>query len=101
MTQAQTYFNDCWLEEDAFKSWLSKAADKNQARCRLCKKDFELSNMDKKALLSNAAGKKHSGRDIKIKNILNLQIRRKLLTIIQNLNQLKMTMVVAQILLHM
>ena len=67
MTQAQTYFNDCWLEEDAFKSWLSKAADKKQARCRLFKEDFELSNMGKKALFSLAVGKKHSERDIKIK----------------------------------
>ena len=33
MTQAQTYFNDCWLE-DVFKSWLSKAADKKQTRCQ-------------------------------------------------------------------
>ena len=55
------------MEEDAFKTWLSKAADKKQARCRLCKKDLELSNMGKKALLSHAAGKKHSKRDIKIK----------------------------------
>ena len=55
------------MEENAFKSWLSKAADKKQARCRICKKDFELSNMDKKTLLSHAAGKKHSERDMKIK----------------------------------
>ena len=34
MTQAQTYFNDFWLEEDAFKSWLSKVEDKKQGRCR-------------------------------------------------------------------
>ena len=67
MTQAQTYFSDCWLQEDAFKSWLSNAADKKQARFRLCQKDFKLSSMDKKALLSYAAGKKHSERDIKIK----------------------------------
>ena len=85
------------MKEDASKSWLSKVADKRQARCRLYKKDFELSNMGKNAFLSHAAGKKYSERD------KNLQIRRKLLTIISimNLNQLKMTMVVTQILLHM
>ena len=55
------------MQENAFKSWLSKAADKKQARCGLCKKDFELFNMDKKALLSHADGKKHSERDVKIK----------------------------------
>ena len=67
MTQAQTYFNDCWLKEDAFKNWLSKVVDEKQGRCRLCKKDFKLSNMVKKALLSHAPGKKHNERDIKIK----------------------------------
>ena len=67
MAQAQTYFSACWLEEDAFKTWLSKATDKRQARCRLCKKDFELFNMGKKALLSHAAGKKHSEKYLKIK----------------------------------
>ena len=65
MTQAQTCFNDCWLEEDAFKSWRSKAADKKQAGCRSYKKDFKLSNTGKKALLSHAAGKKYSERDKK------------------------------------
>ena len=34
MIQAQIYFSDCWFEEDAFKIWLSKAADKKQTRCR-------------------------------------------------------------------
>ena len=101
MRQAQTYLNDYWFEEDAFKSWLSKATDKKQARCRLCRKDFELSNMVKKALLSHASCKIHSERYTKMKIFLNLQIRRKLLTIIQNLNQLKMKILVAQILLHM
>ena len=67
MTQVQTYFNDCWLEEDAFKSWLSKVVDEKQARCRLCKKDFKFSNMGKKTLLSHAAGKKHSEREVNIK----------------------------------
>ena len=89
MTQGKTYFSDCWLEEDAFKSWLSKAANKKQARRRLYEKDFELSNMGKKALLSHTASKKHSERVIKIK------------TFFKPANQLKMTMVVAQILLHM
>ena len=88
-----TCFSDYWLEEYASKSSLSKAADKKQARCRICKKDFELSNMGKKALLSYAAGKKHNERDIKI-TFLNLQIRIKLLTIIQNVKQLKMKMAV-------
>ena len=50
--QNETCFSNYWLEEYASKGSLSKAADKKQARCRLCKKDFELSNMGKKTLLS-------------------------------------------------
>ena len=30
MTQVQTYFNDCWLEEDAFKSCLVKRQIKSK-----------------------------------------------------------------------
>ena len=41
--------------------------DEKQARCRLCKKDFKFSNMGKKTLLSHAAGKKHSEREVNIK----------------------------------
>ena len=78
MMQTQTYFSDCWLEEDAFKSWLSKTADKKQARCRLCKTDFELSNMGKKALLCHAASKKHSERDMKIKTFFKIANQKKI-----------------------
>ena len=78
MTPAQTYFSDCWLVEDAFKSWHSKAADKKQARCRLCKKDFELSNVGKRALLSHAAGKKHSARGMKIKTFFKPESQKKI-----------------------
>ena len=60
------------------KSWLSKAADKKQARCRLCKKDFELSNLSKKALLCHAAAKKHSERDKKINTIFKYANQKKI-----------------------
>ena len=42
-------------------------ADKKQSRCRLCMKDFKLSNVGKKSLHSHAAGKKPRERDITIK----------------------------------
>ena len=97
-TQTQDYFSE---EEDAFKSWLSKVADKRQSRCRLYMKDFELSSMGKKALLSHAARKKPRERDITIKTFFKTANQNKLLTKIQNLNQLKIKMVIAQIFLHM
>ena len=56
--------------------------------------------MGKKALLSHAAGKKHSEKDIKIKIFFKPANQKKFVAIIQSLNQLKMTMVVAQILLQ-
>ena len=67
------------MEEVAFKSWLSKAADKKQARCRLCKIDFELSNIGKKALLSHA-GTKYSERDTKRKTFFKSANQKKIAT---------------------
>lgn len=66
--QGNTYFDDCWLEDDEFKSWLSKPPDRKQARCKLCKKTFELSNMGVNSLRSHASGKKHKSFDMKIKS---------------------------------
>ena len=60
------------------KSWLSKAADKKQARCRLCKKNFELSNMGKKTLLCPAAAKKHIERDKKINTFFKYANQKKI-----------------------
>ena len=53
----KTVFNHKWLEEDEFKSWLASTKDEEQARCKLCKKDIELSNMGRQALLSHCSGK--------------------------------------------
>ena len=49
----KTVFNHKWLEEDEFKSWLASTKDEDKARCKLCKKDIELSNMVRQALLSH------------------------------------------------
>ena len=63
----KTLFNANWLEEDQFKSWLTSAKDGNKARCKLCKKDIELSNMGRQALVSHCSGKKHKEIDVKVK----------------------------------
>ena len=67
----KTIFNPLWLEDDEFKSWLCSSKESDKARCKLCKKDFELSNMGRQALISHASGKKHKEIDIKIKAFFN------------------------------
>ena len=39
-----------------------------KARCRICKKDIELSNMARQALISYCNGKKHKESDVKIES---------------------------------
>ena len=63
----KTLFNANWLEDDQFKSWLTSAKDGNKARCKLYKKDIELSNMGRQALVSHCGGKKHKEIDVKMK----------------------------------
>ena len=67
----KTTFNQKWLEEDAFKLWLAPTKNVSIARCKLCKKDIELSNMGRQALLSHCSGKKHKDADVKVKSIFS------------------------------
>jgi len=62
----RTFFNTKWLEDDEFKPWLAQSKKQNEARCKVCKKDFDLSNMGRQAVVSHAAGKKHKECNIKI-----------------------------------
>ena len=56
----QTNFNDSWLPDPVFSSWLGKDKDTTKARCLLCGGgSFSLGNMGKQALISHAKGKKH------------------------------------------
>ena len=55
----KTFFQESWLSNEEFKSWLVPTENKSQARCKRCKKTFELSNMEVQALKSHADGKKH------------------------------------------
>ena len=54
-----TYFQNDWLKNADLKDWLLPADKKTQARCKRCRKTFELSNMGVQALKSHAVGKKH------------------------------------------
>ena len=55
----QTYFSKQWLDDHEFKKWLVAVSDRTKAKCKSCKKVFNLSNMVKQTLVSHAAGKKH------------------------------------------
>ena len=49
----KTVFNAKWLEEEDFKSWLTICKSEEKSRCRICKKDIELSNMARQALITH------------------------------------------------
>ena len=67
MNNKKTVFNDLWLKEPQYSSWLGKAKDSTKASCHLCGVFFELGNMGRKALNSHAKGKKHVAK-MEIKN---------------------------------
>ena len=59
----QTYFQDVWLTDVRYKSWVAKTKDKKIARCLICKADISLSNMGCSALDEHACGQKHQKKD--------------------------------------
>ena len=67
----QTYFKVSWLDSDRFKSSLCKASTDPQPRCKLCKVDISLSNMDIVAIkshMNNKTLKKRESEQQRIKN---------------------------------
>ena len=53
-------YNPDWERDDRFKLWVSAVGGNNKrARCRLCRNDFDVSNMGTAALISHIEGKKH------------------------------------------
>ena len=53
-------FNDRWLEDDDYKSWLEREkSDKHKGYCRVFKKTVELGKMGEGTLVSHMKGKKH------------------------------------------
>ena len=63
----QTMFNQKWLEEGKFKSWLVSSKNDDKSKCRQCKEVIDLSNIGRHALLSHFNSKKQKGNDIKMK----------------------------------
>ncbi|GBM88592.1 hypothetical protein AVEN_197639-1 [Araneus ventricosus] len=55
-----TVFQDDWLSDPSFSSWLEKMPLNNKiAKCKLCVKTFDLSNMGRRAVSSHMNGIKH------------------------------------------
>ena len=59
----QTYFQDVWLTDVRYKSWVTKRKYKKIARCLICKADICLPNVGCSALDEHACGQKHQKRD--------------------------------------
>jgi len=60
MASKKTVFNNSWLEEKNWRSWLTRCnSDPYAARCILCLKTFALSNMGKQAVISHEKSKTH------------------------------------------
>lgn len=68
---SKSRFNDSWLDSERHKSWLAKCEKSVfYAYCKVCKKEFCLSNMGERALVSHTEGKKHQSKVISIeKNV--------------------------------
>ena len=50
----KTFFQDKWLEDQAFGDWLQRDKDRNRAQCLACAKTFSLGNMGICAVKSHA-----------------------------------------------
>ena len=59
----QTYFQDVWLTDVRYKSWVAKTKDKKIAGSLICKADISLSNIGCSALDEHPRGQKHQKRD--------------------------------------
>ena len=56
----KTFFQDCWLIDPAFNSWLEKVNnDLRIFQCKFCKSQLSLSNMGKRTIISHTEGQKH------------------------------------------
>ena len=53
-------FSENWTSHVAYKDWILRdSSSQHKARCRLCQKSFDCSNMGESALKSHMGGRKH------------------------------------------
>ena len=57
-----------WLKSVNYKTWLVKDKDVFKARCGLCDRSFDISNMGEAALRSHMKGSKHVSKQTEMKN---------------------------------
>ena len=57
MANKKTYFQQFFLSADKFSYWISCSKTKENAFCKLCKREIVLSNMSEGALTSHTNGK--------------------------------------------
>ena len=55
------HFQEVWMQEDQYKTWLACVSDVT-ARCTVCLKNIDLSNMGEGALRSHFQSEKHKSR---------------------------------------
>ena len=55
----QTYFQEAWLTCSEFSFWIARGKVNTEARCKLCKSNFELSNMGVISVKSHNKSKGH------------------------------------------
>ena len=55
----KTYFQKCWFSQEQYEDWLAEAPEDTNAKCKLCKKVFKISNMAANALKSHANSDRH------------------------------------------
>ena len=55
-------FQDEWFSDERCSKWIGKAPTPTEARCLVCKKNFDISLMGVSALASHASGKKHQSK---------------------------------------
>ena len=54
-----TYFNDQWIDDQRFSSWIKNCIKRTNAKCCICQKIIDLSTRGVSSLISHAAGKKY------------------------------------------
>lgn len=58
--RGKNVFNDSWVHNKRFKSWVTVVPSKRDlAKCKLCSKEFKVDNGGIASLISHAKSKKH------------------------------------------
>ena len=53
-------FQEAWLTNPQYSKWIGRGSSVNEAKCKACKKSFDVQNMGEAALKSHMKSKKHT-----------------------------------------